>query len=51
MELHGLCFLFAGIDLISGVSCKSPHEWIDRTKEEWEFSSSQRSGDAFHVSL
>ncbi|KEH35586.1 carbamoylphosphate synthase small subunit [Medicago truncatula] len=40
-----------GIDLISGVSCKSPYEWVDRTKEEWEFSSSEGPRDTFHVSL
>ena len=49
--LYGFCFAFAGIDLISGVSCKSPHEWIDRTREEWEFSSSEGPRDTFHVSL
>nr|ACM47218.1 plastid carbamoylphosphate synthetase small subunit 1 [Medicago truncatula] len=38
-----------GIDLISGVSCKSPYEWVDRTKEEWEFSSSEGPRDTFHV--
>ncbi|CAL0306644.1 unnamed protein product [Lupinus luteus] len=37
-----------GIDLISGVSCKSPHEWVDKTKQDWEFSS-KGLGDNFHV--
>lgn len=51
MELHGCYFTFAGIDLISGVSCKAPHEWIDSTKQEWEFSSNKGPGETFHVSL
>jgi hypothetical protein len=51
LELHVFSFLFSGIDLISGVSCKSPFEWVDRTKEEWEFSSSEGPRDTFHVSL
>ncbi|KAK7247539.1 hypothetical protein RIF29_42424 [Crotalaria pallida] len=37
-----------GIDLISGVSCKSPHEWVDKTKQDWEFSS-KGPGETFHV--
>ncbi|CAL0305293.1 unnamed protein product [Lupinus luteus] len=35
-----------GIDLISGVSCKSPLEWVDKTKQEWEFISNKRPGEA-----
>ncbi|KAM1753095.1 hypothetical protein ACFX16_005831 [Malus domestica] len=38
-----------GVDLISGVSCKAPHEWVDKTHSEWAFNSSKRDGDAFHV--
>ncbi|KAI4345126.1 hypothetical protein L6164_012283 [Bauhinia variegata] len=38
-----------GIDLISGVSCKSPYEWVDITKPDWEFNSNGRSGETFHV--
>ncbi|KAK1592774.1 hypothetical protein Q3G72_030159 [Acer saccharum] len=26
-----------GVDLISGVSCKEPYEWVDKTKSDWEF--------------
>ncbi|KAL0332709.1 UNVERIFIED_CONTAM: Carbamoyl-phosphate synthase small chain, chloroplastic [Sesamum calycinum] len=26
-----------GVDLISGVTCKAPYEWVDRTGSEWEF--------------
>lgn len=50
VELHGCCFILAGVDLISGVSCKTPHEWVDNTKEEWEFSS-KGPGETFHVSI
>ncbi|TQD99898.1 hypothetical protein C1H46_014511 [Malus baccata] len=38
-----------GVDLISGVSCKAPHEWVDKTHSEWAFNSSKRDGDAFHL--
>ncbi|WVZ23244.1 hypothetical protein V8G54_001788 [Vigna mungo] len=37
-----------GIDLISGVSCQTVHEWVDKTKQEWDFSS-RGSGETFHV--
>ncbi|MED6158775.1 hypothetical protein PIB30_035885 [Stylosanthes scabra] len=37
-----------GVDLISGVSCKTPHEWVDKTKQEWEFNS-KASQETFHV--
>ncbi|MED6167435.1 hypothetical protein PIB30_002920 [Stylosanthes scabra] len=37
-----------GVDLISGVSCKTPHEWVDKTKQEWEFNS-KVSHETFHV--
>ncbi|KAH1125993.1 hypothetical protein GLYMA_06G150000v4 [Glycine max] len=36
-----------GKDLISGVSCKTPHEWVDKTKQQWEFS--KVPGETFHV--
>ncbi|KAK3211532.1 hypothetical protein Dsin_016238 [Dipteronia sinensis] len=26
-----------GVDLIRGVSCKEPYEWVDKTKSDWEF--------------
>ncbi|ONH99180.1 hypothetical protein PRUPE_6G016000 [Prunus persica] len=38
-----------GVDLISGVSCKAPHDWVDKTNTEWEFNSSKRGGEAFRV--
>lgn len=38
-----------GVDLISGVSCKSPYEWVDRTDLEWEFKSGGYSSETFHV--
>jgi len=41
-------FHFAGIDLISGVSCQTVREWVDKTKQEWDFSSGG-SGETFHV--
>ncbi|KAG5534099.1 hypothetical protein RHGRI_022289 [Rhododendron griersonianum] len=37
-----------GVDLISGVSCKVPYVWVDKTESEWEFNSKGR-GEAFHV--
>ncbi|KAI4364980.1 hypothetical protein MLD38_021009 [Melastoma candidum] len=36
-----------GVDLISGVSCRSPYEWVDKTKSDWEFSST--CSDCFRV--
>ncbi|PSS30288.1 Carbamoyl-phosphate synthase small chain like [Actinidia chinensis var. chinensis] len=38
-----------GVDLISGVSCKAPYKWIDKLDSQWEFSSSTREGETFHV--
>ncbi|CAI9112808.1 OLC1v1013301C1 [Oldenlandia corymbosa var. corymbosa] len=38
-----------GIDLISGVSCTSPYEWVDRTGSEWDFNFSGRNKETFHV--
>jgi carbamoyl-phosphate synthase small subunit len=38
-----------GVDLISGVSCKTPYEWVDKTKSDWEFNTNWRLGKAFHV--
>ncbi|XP_062102068.1 carbamoyl-phosphate synthase small chain, chloroplastic [Humulus lupulus] len=37
-----------GVDLISGVSCKAPYEWVDEINSEWAFNSS-RDGEAFRV--
>ncbi|CAN1844598.1 Carbamoyl-phosphate synthase small chain, chloroplastic [Linum perenne] len=33
-----------GVDLISGVSCTEPYEWVDRTKSDWDFNT-----ETFHV--
>ncbi|XP_062148183.1 carbamoyl-phosphate synthase small chain, chloroplastic [Alnus glutinosa] len=38
-----------GVDLISGVSCQTPFEWIDKTKSEWDFNNNRRDGETFHV--
>lgn len=38
-----------GVDLISGVSCKAPYEWVDKTGAEWDFNSTGRDGKAFTV--
>lgn len=40
---------FVGVDLISGVTCKAPYEWVDKTNSEWEFNYKGRDGEAFHV--
>ncbi|CAN6542432.1 unnamed protein product [Malus baccata var. baccata] len=37
-----------GVDLISGVTCKAPYEWVDKTNSEWEFNYKGRDGEAFH---
>ncbi|KAF6153742.1 hypothetical protein GIB67_000975 [Kingdonia uniflora] len=37
-----------GVDLISGVSCKVPYKWVDRTESEWEFNV-EDDGNRFHV--
>lgn len=42
---------FAGIDLISGVSCKTPYEWVDRTGSGWDFNFGGRSKENLHVSI
>ncbi|KAI3929217.1 hypothetical protein MKX01_006453 [Papaver californicum] len=38
-----------GVDLISGVSCNAPYEWVDRTGSEWEFNTAGGVGKRFHV--
>ncbi|KAK2973480.1 hypothetical protein RJ640_009978, partial [Escallonia rubra] len=38
----------AGVDLISGVSCKAPYEWSYRTGSEWDFNTEGR-GYTFQV--
>lgn len=36
-----------GIDLISGVSCKAPYEWVDKTNSDWAFNST--GGETFRI--
>ncbi|TYH99415.1 hypothetical protein ES332_A11G064800v1 [Gossypium tomentosum] len=38
-----------GIDLISGVTCNAPYEWVDETKLEWDFNSDGRDRDTYRV--
>ncbi|KAK4416774.1 Carbamoyl-phosphate synthase small chain, chloroplastic [Sesamum alatum] len=38
-----------GVDLISGVTCKAPYEWVDRTGSEWDFNSNRRNEETFKV--
>lgn len=38
-----------GVDLISGVSCSTPYEWVDKTNSEWDFNSEGRAGERLHV--
>ncbi|XP_042039508.1 carbamoyl-phosphate synthase small chain, chloroplastic-like [Salvia splendens] len=38
-----------GVDLISGVSCQAPYEWVDKTGSQWEFNSDGRNKETFHV--
>ncbi|KAL4634026.1 hypothetical protein ACB092_04G167400 [Castanea dentata] len=38
-----------GVDLITGVSCKTPYEWTDNTKSQWDFNTNGRDGNTFHV--
>ncbi|XP_016453893.1 carbamoyl phosphate synthase small chain, chloroplastic isoform X2 [Nicotiana tabacum] len=38
-----------GVDLISGVSCKSPYEWVDRTASDWDFNDNGRNKETFNV--
>ncbi|XP_074285871.1 carbamoyl phosphate synthase small chain, chloroplastic-like [Silene latifolia] len=26
-----------GVDLISGVTCQAPYQWVDKTDDNWEF--------------
>ncbi|GAB4847714.1 hypothetical protein Ancab_026776 [Ancistrocladus abbreviatus] len=43
-NILGIC-----IDLISGVSCQSPYEWINKTDGEWDFNISGRHEGTYHV--
>ena len=42
---------FAGVDLISGVSCIAPYKWVNKTGSEWEFNFDGRDTETFHVSI
>lgn len=44
-------FSFAGVDLISGVSCEAPYEWVDRTNSGWDFNFSGRNEETFLVCI
>jgi carbamoyl-phosphate synthase small subunit len=48
MKLWWCCY--AGVDLISEVSCDAPYEWLDKTGSGWEFNDKQ-SSETFHVSI
>jgi carbamoyl-phosphate synthase small subunit len=45
-----LLIQFSGIDLISGVTCTAPYEWVDKTDPEWDFNCEGR-GEIYHVSM
>ncbi|KAJ8442707.1 hypothetical protein Cgig2_001800 [Carnegiea gigantea] len=38
-----------GVDLISGVTCQSPYDWVEKTGNEWEFNTNGRQGESFNV--
>lgn len=38
-----------GVDLISGVSCTAPYEWVDKTGADWEFVKKGTDDKSFHV--
>ncbi|MBA0850996.1 hypothetical protein Goshw_010977 [Gossypium schwendimanii] len=38
-----------GIDLISGVTCNAPYEWVDKTKSDWDFNSNGRDQETYRV--
>ncbi|KAL5709066.1 carbamoyl-phosphate synthase (glutamine-hydrolyzing) [Ranunculus cassubicifolius] len=38
-----------GVDLISGVSCTAPYEWVDKTGSNWEFNDKPNDDKTFHV--
>ncbi|RWR97306.1 carbamoyl-phosphate synthase small chain, chloroplastic [Cinnamomum micranthum f. kanehirae] len=50
-ELLGLsrAWDIVGVDLISGVSCKAPYVWVDKTDSTWEFSPDGGQAETFHV--
>ncbi|XVF17068.1 hypothetical protein REPUB_Repub10bG0085500 [Reevesia pubescens] len=38
-----------GIDLISGVTCNAPYEWVDKTKSQWDFNTNERDRETYRV--
>ncbi|KAF3790910.1 Carbamoyl-phosphate synthase small chain [Nymphaea thermarum] len=38
-----------GVDLITGVTCDAPYEWVEKTDAEWEFSKDPSYSEEFHV--
>ncbi|KAH9624721.1 hypothetical protein KSS87_015620 [Heliosperma pusillum] len=38
-----------GVDLISGVTCQAPYQWVDKTEDNWEFNVDGRHGESFNV--
>ncbi|OMO83595.1 hypothetical protein COLO4_22427 [Corchorus olitorius] len=38
-----------GVDLISGVTCNAPYEWVDKTKPDWDFNSDERDRETYRV--
>ncbi|XP_074281497.1 carbamoyl phosphate synthase small chain, chloroplastic [Silene latifolia] len=38
-----------GVDLISGVTCQAPYQWVDKTDDNWEFNIDGRHGESFNV--
>ncbi|KAL9240640.1 hypothetical protein vseg_014837 [Gypsophila vaccaria] len=38
-----------GVDLISGVTCQAPYQWVDKTEDEWEFNTNGGLGETFNV--
>ncbi|GAB2226138.1 hypothetical protein Droror1_Dr00021931, partial [Drosera rotundifolia] len=40
-----------GVDLISGVTCESPYEWVDKTGDDWDFNSDGKHGETYLFSI
>ncbi|VFQ96109.1 unnamed protein product [Cuscuta campestris] len=38
-----------GVDLISGVSCDAPYEWVDKTPLSWDFNINGRNKETLNV--
>lgn len=39
----------AGVDLISGVTCQAPYQWVDKTDDNWEFNTDGEYAETFNV--